>query len=196
LLEEYGPKIVYIKGIHNTVADAISRHEYDPSINQTANLESVRQKNWMTVSKHWCNLEMDDTTEHEDQMNLVFANPRQEEDRYPLTTIEIATAQKKAQQLKIYYKKMPYHQKKDISLQIIDDTQALCKNDKLIIPTSLQHRAVSWYHHYHQHPGRSRLEEAIRSVMYWKGMHYTVRSYVKSCRSCQITQSKVWSCIT
>jgi hypothetical protein len=23
LLEEYGPKIVYIKGIHNTVADAV-----------------------------------------------------------------------------------------------------------------------------------------------------------------------------
>ncbi len=36
LLEEYGPKIVYIKGLHNTVADAISRLEYDPSINQTA----------------------------------------------------------------------------------------------------------------------------------------------------------------
>ncbi len=32
LLEEYGPEIVYIKGIHNTVADAISRLEYDPSI--------------------------------------------------------------------------------------------------------------------------------------------------------------------
>ncbi len=36
LLEEYGPKIVYIKGIHNTVADAISRLEYDPSVNKTA----------------------------------------------------------------------------------------------------------------------------------------------------------------
>jgi hypothetical protein len=36
LLEEYKPKIVYIKGIHNTVADAISRLEYDPSVNQTA----------------------------------------------------------------------------------------------------------------------------------------------------------------
>jgi hypothetical protein len=36
LLEEYGPKIVYIKGIHNTVADAVSRLEYDPSVNQTA----------------------------------------------------------------------------------------------------------------------------------------------------------------
>jgi hypothetical protein len=30
LLGEYGPKIVYIKGIHNTVADAVLRLEYDP----------------------------------------------------------------------------------------------------------------------------------------------------------------------
>ncbi len=36
LLEEYGPEIVYIKGIHNTVADTISRLEYDPSVNKTA----------------------------------------------------------------------------------------------------------------------------------------------------------------
>ncbi len=33
LLEEYGPKVVYIKGIHSTVADAISWLEYDPSAN-------------------------------------------------------------------------------------------------------------------------------------------------------------------
>jgi hypothetical protein len=30
LLEEYGPEIVYIKGLHNTVADAILQLEYDP----------------------------------------------------------------------------------------------------------------------------------------------------------------------
>jgi hypothetical protein len=36
LLKEYGPKIAYVKGIHNTIADAISRLEYDPSANQTA----------------------------------------------------------------------------------------------------------------------------------------------------------------
>jgi hypothetical protein len=36
LLEEYGPKIIYIKGIHNTVADAVLRLEYDPSVNKTA----------------------------------------------------------------------------------------------------------------------------------------------------------------
>ncbi len=33
LLEEYGPKIVYNKGIHNTIVDAISWLEYDPSVN-------------------------------------------------------------------------------------------------------------------------------------------------------------------
>ena len=33
LLEEYGPEIIYIKGVDNTVADALSRLEYDPSRN-------------------------------------------------------------------------------------------------------------------------------------------------------------------
>jgi hypothetical protein len=32
LLEEYGPEIVYIKGIHNTIADTVLQLEYDPSV--------------------------------------------------------------------------------------------------------------------------------------------------------------------
>ena len=94
LLEEYGPEIVYIKGRHNTISDAISRLEYDPSINQTAEPKSIQKQNWMTVSKHWCNLDMNDTTEHEDHMNLMFANHGEEEEVYHLPTIEIAKAQK------------------------------------------------------------------------------------------------------
>ena len=35
LLEEYAPEIIYIKGIQNTVTDAISRLEYDPKLNST-----------------------------------------------------------------------------------------------------------------------------------------------------------------
>ncbi len=35
LLEEYSPKIIYIKGIHNTVADAILQLKYDPNLNKT-----------------------------------------------------------------------------------------------------------------------------------------------------------------
>ncbi len=67
LLEEYGPEIVYIKGIHNTVADAVSRLEYDHSVNPTAerfhtikvrNKQSRQRQCWMTVSKNWCKLDI------------------------------------------------------------------------------------------------------------------------------------------
>ncbi len=60
LLEEYGPKFVYIKGIHNAVADAVLRLEYDPSVNRTAesfstkkvkNTKSCQRQNWMRVSE-------------------------------------------------------------------------------------------------------------------------------------------------
>jgi hypothetical protein len=57
-----------------------------------------------------------------------------------------------------------------------------------MIPTSLWHRAVSWYHHYLQHPGHSHLKEMMRSMMYWKGMRTTIQKYVKSCRSCQVNK--------
>jgi hypothetical protein len=97
LLEEYGPKIVYIKGIHNTIADAISWLEYDPSINWTAedyHLTKVKRRSfkrhqrqsWMTVSKHWCNLGID--TNKPNNLNFVFANHGEEDEIYPLTTIE------------------------------------------------------------------------------------------------------------
>ena len=33
ILEEYGPEITYIKGVDNTVADAISRLEYNSTKN-------------------------------------------------------------------------------------------------------------------------------------------------------------------
>ncbi len=52
LLKEFGPKVVYIKGIHNTIADAISLLEYDPSINQTAesyHMMKVKKRSTNTV---------------------------------------------------------------------------------------------------------------------------------------------------
>ncbi len=67
LLEEYGLEIVYIKGIHNTVADAVLRLEYDPSVNKTAvsfHTAKVRSRShlkqfWKAVLKQWCKLDID-----------------------------------------------------------------------------------------------------------------------------------------
>ena len=46
LLEEYGPTIVYIKGIQNTVADAISRLDYGPVQQDRSTM--------MTFAQCWC----------------------------------------------------------------------------------------------------------------------------------------------
>ncbi len=56
----------------------------------------------MAVSKHWCPVEID-TIKHED-LNLMFANHGEKDAIDPLATIERVTAQKKDQELKIYYK--------------------------------------------------------------------------------------------
>ncbi len=56
----------------------------------------------MTVSKKWCNLEID--TYKPEDLNFAFPNHEEEEEMYPLTTIEIAEAQRKDQELKVYYK--------------------------------------------------------------------------------------------
>ncbi len=195
MLEEYKPKIIYIKGIHNTIAEAVSQLEYDPSVNQTAesfytmkvkNKQSCQRQNWMAGSKSWCKLDIDTeslnlyTNKHDD-WNLVFAHHKEEDKICPLTTLEIAEAQRKDQELKVHFKQIAKIPQKDICFHLIEDTKVLCKNGKLIIPASLRHRAVSWYHHYLQHLGHSCLEKMVRSVMYWKGMHTTILRYVKTC---------------
>ena len=60
LLDKYAPEIIYIKGIHNTVADAISRLDYDPKLNTTneykhathvTSTKVVSNHKWMMFSK-------------------------------------------------------------------------------------------------------------------------------------------------
>jgi hypothetical protein len=75
-----------------------------------------------------------------------------------------------------------------MSFQLIENTKVLCKDNKLVIPVSLQHRAVCWYPHYLHHPGHLHLKETMRSVMYWKGMRRAIQSYAKSCKSCQLNK--------
>jgi hypothetical protein len=105
------------------------------------------------------------TNKHDD-WNLVFAHHEEEVTIYPLTIIEIAEAQHKDQELKVYYKKNAQMPQKDTCFHLIEDIKVLCNNCKIIIPASLRQRVVSWYHHYLQHPGLLHLEETMRSMMY------------------------------
>ena len=93
LLEEYGPTIEYIKGIHNIVADAISRLDHGPVSND--------RYNWMTFTQCWCHYTETaketgaSQANYTESMNLVFANCSEENSIYPLTNKEIAESQSK-----------------------------------------------------------------------------------------------------
>ncbi len=106
LLKEYGPKIVHIKGIHNTVADAISRLDLG--------LVQDEKANWMTFMKCWCHYTMHAPTEestitHQHQINMVFANRSEEDVIYPLTVKEIALAQEDDSVMKKLSKTAKYY---------------------------------------------------------------------------------------
>ncbi len=95
----------------------------------------TQRQSRITASKQWCNLEIN--TNKPKDFNFAFANHGEEDEIYPLTTIEIAEAQHKDQELKAYFKKNARMPKKDICLQLVEDTKVQCKNGKLIIPASL-----------------------------------------------------------
>jgi hypothetical protein len=181
LFEEYGPEIVYIKGIHNTVADALSCLDFGPVTDDKENWTIFNKCLNFYIQKN-SNVDKSPSTTHEKQMNFLFANSSEDDAIYPLTVPEIANAQKGDNTLSKLQKK------KDYSYELIDSVKVLCRDGKLVIPKNLQNRAVAWYHHYLQHPGTTRLEETLSSSMYWKGMRRSVHAHVKKCHKCQINK--------
>ncbi len=117
----------------------------------------------------------------------MFANRSEEEEIFPLTTPEIAEAQKANCKLKHCFNRNAVLDK-GLDVRLIDKTYVVCKDGRMIIPKPLQRCAVLWYHHYLQHPGHTQLEETMKATMYWKGMCSTTWSIIKSCRSCQVNK--------
>ncbi len=111
-MEEYAPKIIYIIGIHNTVADEISQLDYDPKVNSTneynhathgMSTKEMTSQRWLMFSKLWlCYNEAQEGPDETNiiQMNEVFANLSEEDEIYPLTVKEIIEAQKADNKLK------------------------------------------------------------------------------------------------
>ena len=81
---------------------------------------------------------LDSYTNKHDDWNLVFAHHEEEDEVYPLTLPEIADAQRTDRELKVYFNKNAIMPHKDMVIQLIEDTKVLCKNGKVIIPTSLR----------------------------------------------------------
>lgn len=121
LLDKYGCKIVYIKGIHNSVPDIFSRLEYAP-------IQDNKTKWMMFVQYQYHYIMHVESAEsayiHQEQINLVVANCNKEDVMYQLTVREIEQAQQQVVNLNTLSK----HDK--FSSQLVEDTEVLCKKGK------------------------------------------------------------------
>ena len=88
-------------------------------------------------------------------MNLVFANQNKEDSIYLPKTREIAEAQEDKSNL------ITQAEREGYSTQLDENVSELCKGNKMVIPKSMQHHAIAWYHHYLQHFGTKHLDETL-----------------------------------
>jgi hypothetical protein len=146
---------------------------------------------WKSFAHHWRSYNEASTPTQAPcfHMNEVFVNRSDEDEIYPLTTAEFAAAQWADASLKHLFKCNAVIDQ-GLEIKLIENMTCVCKDGWLVIPKPLQVHAVKWYHHYLQHPGHTRLEETMNTAMYWKGIHATIRSLTKSCKSCQVKKRR------
>jgi len=215
LLQEYDVELNYIKGVDNTVADAISRLDYNPKLNphfEDADafsdeevMEHSKWTNCITLLTAYDMQDRDDTTDQDDEVDQsihkecwshdIFTHELDDEDEvYPATIREIADAQREDKDLKHIFKALdpkkkyikPMYFDKELVLVYEDDK----KRPRLVIPKKLQSKVISWYHHYLQHPGRDRMEETLALTMYWRGMRADVKKFCRYCPRCQLGKKR------
>jgi hypothetical protein len=189
---------MYIKGIHNTVADAISWLDYNPELNTTNDYthatlgvepEELSAQQWKLFAHHRqsYNKSSASTEAHCFHINDVLVHCSKVEKIHPVTTEEISEAQQADASLNHLFKRNAVIDE-GLEIKLIKSTACVCKDGWLVIPKPLQVSAVKWYHHCLQHPGDTCLKEMMNTAMYWKGMRTTIRSITRSCRTCQINK--------
>ena len=165
MLEEFGPHFRHVAGENNVVADTLSRHPKEEELIE----------------------------EDESETSVL-----QYEESYLVTKDDIA-----AEVFPLSPRVVSKYQLKDIELQdkaindpktyvrtIIEGTNVITKNGKIVIPIPLQERLVEAYHELLQHPGETRMEATIRHVFDWKGLRETVHQFCKTCHICQLTKKQ------
>lgn len=166
IIEEFSPELIYLKGQTNLVADALSRLELATSANINDDMHNIYY-----LADNF-GLEDDDLPE----------------DAYPLQYKLIARHQnlRKDLFLKLNKKQDGFHLK---SFRGGGKKQSLiCRNEKIVIPMTLQNRVVTWYHNILCHSGETRTEQTLRQQFYWPNLREDVHNVCSKCDTCQRTK--------
>ena len=139
IIKEYLPKLLYVKGETNIVADALSRLDLVTSDTSPTDMHDMQY-----LADNF-SLEDDDLPD----------------DAYPLQYKFIAKYQNLQKDL---FVKLNKHQD-GFHLKSFcgggKKRTLICRHDKIIIPKALQRRVVTWYHNMLCHSGETRTEQTI-----------------------------------
>ena len=168
ILEEFGPELRYIKGEHNIVADTLSRLRMLPTE------ESSGQMTPGEIAEAFA------------------ADDEELPKEFPLSWHEISQKQQNDAEIKKLVRQKPEEYNKK-SFRRGDKTYEIVTNkeDKIVLPKSMQKRATEWYHGVLMHPGETRTELTMGQHFTWKGMRRTVQNVCQRCKACQLNKPKL-----
>ncbi len=166
ICKQYGADLQYIKGFHNILADALSRLNLTPSL--TSEPDDTVLDEPLTVKLH-----------------EAFPFDKLLENAFPLRLKELEYEQGKDKNLLTKAHKSPT----DYSISCFHggrrEHKLIIKNDKIVVPTKLQKRIVSWYHQMLCHPGETRTEATISQHFRWQRLREGVHNECGRCHTCQ-----------
>lgn len=166
ILEEYSPKLLYVPGTINVVADALSRLD----ITTTSSPQPTIVANALAAGS--------------ETINGLEELP---EDAFPLTYKHIAAAQQLDTAL---LNKLKHDSNYTVTtFHGGGKKRSLITHfNKIVLPVSLQQHAVNWYHTILCHPGETRTEQTLRQHFTFKGLRDMVHATCKKCDTCQRTK--------
>jgi hypothetical protein len=167
LMEEYGVKITYIKGVENIVADVLSRYptQNDPELEVPAPTPDTMADLFATAN---------DLPADAFPLSFKILSTMQQQD--PLTEEML----NKNNETSKHLSRKTFH----------GGEQLVCYDEKIYVPPALRNNVVTWYHEYLCHPGETRTEETIRQHLWWPGLRTDVRRHVDRCPACQRGKKK------
>ena len=161
IIEEYGPKLQYVQGDKNVVADALSRLDADFTTSHNDDAGGIAEKFDMTV---------------EEGTSLKHG--------FPLSTQTIAQYQRKDPDLLEKLKHRPQYFSKTIQ-----GAKVVLFHKRIWVPEPLRKHVLTWYHDNLLHPGASRLERTIRQTMTWPKLKEDVEAHTKVYHKCQLCKN-------
>ena len=167
ILEEYGPELLYIKGTHNVVADALSRLNMDEG--HGGELDAL------------CFEVMAELYAGEDDE---FPN------EFPLSYRQLAHEQGRDEEIKRFLREKNKRFKTEVFKHSGTEYRLVTRDGKIYVPKVLQEPTVEFYHGLLMHPGETRTELTVAQHYCWLGMRNTVQEVCSNCQSCQLAKPK------